>query len=111
VGEPGFYALLYDHLDYAGGPAPGWTRGATLNAALGEPRFVVCAARRSDGATLWARGADTHDAARSLVPPGGVYFDRTGNTPSPMVPIEGWRFDAEPPAPAELQLLEEARSQ
>lgn len=89
----GFEVLLYDRDDYAGHRAPESVMPRT------GPRYGVRAVRVSNGATLWTGRAETHDAARALVPPGGAYFDRTGNWPSPMVPIEGWRFDVEPPIP------------
>lgn len=89
--------LLYDLERYGGEDrAPGYKRGDV-------PRFLLNAYYRQPGKTfhvfLWADSAATLEEARARVPDGGAYFDRTGNYPSPMVPIEGWRFECRPPEP------------
>ena len=89
--------LLYDLEDYAGaGWAPRYKRG--------DIRFFLNAYTRLPGALfhslIWTASAHTLEEARAKVPLGGVYFDRTRNWPSPMVPIEGWYFEREPERPA-----------
>lgn len=93
--EEEFLVLLYDLESYGGtGRAPWYRRGDT--------RFFLNAYARRAGqlfhALAWTASAETIARARSLVPSGGVYFDRTGNFPSLMVPIEGWRWNSVAPA-------------
>jgi hypothetical protein len=100
-----FVVMIYDREDYGGAVATWWSREL--------PRFLVSAdvtivTKHPEGErvrvrSLWQRECATLDDARACVPAGGAYFDRTGNTPSPMTPLEGWRFSAEPPAPDALQ--------
>lgn len=82
--------LLYDLENYGGaGRAPGYRPG--------DVRFFLNAYSRQPGAPfaslIWTASATTYDEALTLVPSGGRRFDRTGNFPSPMVPVEGWRYD------------------
>lgn len=86
-----WHVMLYDFEDY-GGRAPAYRRGVHCRYSLD--------CRGSRGATLWSVGFATYDEARGRVPVGGEYRDRTGNYPSPMLPIEVWLYDYEPPAPA-----------
>lgn len=99
-----FMVLLYDLERYGGE-----TRAPLSVYPLGARRFYLNAFGRQPGqlfhTLLWNRGAESHAHARGLVPAGGDYFDRSKNFPSPMVPIEGWLYDAapaEPPRPAEV---------
>ena len=94
-----YMILLYDFERYAGeGRKPGYVNGR-------DPRFGLAAYWHSlPGETfgarlLWSVSANTYDEARRMVCPGGKYFDRTDNFPSPMVPVEGWYYSNEPICP------------
>lgn len=88
--------LLYDLERYGGESwAPRYKRGIV--------RFSLVAWSKHPGSLfsspIWSVTAASLTAARAMVPTGGRYFDRTGNWPSPMVPLEGWWFDCEPAMP------------
>lgn len=104
-----YVVLLYDNERYAGeNRAPHYVNGR-------DPRFGLAAYRKSlppepwSLRLLWSISANTYDEARRMVQPGGLYFDRTGNHPSPMVPIEGWAYDIEPPCPQHREAAQGTR--
>jgi hypothetical protein len=92
--------LLYDLERYAGERfEPNYKRG--------DLRFFLNGFTREPGrmfhTMIWGASASTIEEAYSKVPPGGVHFDRTGNWPSPMVPVEGWYYESAPSRPPEEQ--------
>ena len=104
--EKRFAVLLYDMERYAGEKmAPNYIKGRDL-------RFGLAAYRKSlhtepySLRLLWTAWFQTYDEARRMVEPGGLYFDRTGNHPSPMVPIEGWAYDIEPRFPKKQEIVQ-----
>jgi len=92
-----YVVLLYDRKRYAGEK---WDPGFRP----GMAQFGVSAFGRKPERLfhdmVWSFACATYEEARAMVPAGGVYFDRSGNYPSPMVPAEGWYFDDEPPCPS-----------
>ena len=103
-----FAVLLYDMERYAGeNRAPDYVKGR-------DHRFGLAAYRKSlppeqfSLRLLWTVWVDTYDDARRMVLDGGLYFDRTGNYPSPMVPIEGWAYDIEPSCPRKEESSEKS---
>ena len=94
----GTVVMIYDREDYGGERAPESVLPST------GPRFCVSAVDALSQRLLWLRRTTSIEEARSFVPRGGAYFDRSTNWPSPMVPVEGWRFDTVIDAPREASI-------
>lgn len=96
MSDADFVVLLYDLERYAG-------EERAPNYRPGDTRFFLAAFARRPGRMFhdltWTASGKTHGEALRSVPVGGARFDRTGNSPSPMVPVEGWRFAQEPLPP------------
>lgn len=93
-----FVVLLYDMERYAGE-----SRAPHSLYKPGDVRWRLIAYARAEGAQFgsvaWVAPAMSREAALAMVPPGGEYFDRRDNHPSPMVPLEGWAYDRVHAAP------------